>query len=549
MRKFYSLLFVFLGVVFYTQAQISQGGTPLSFAKNHLTESVEFISLAAPDMEKVRAEDQELDTKSGKYRCGIVLPVNISPENSGTWDILPDGSKIWRVMIASNGCQGLELFFDKYRLPKGVQLFVYSPQKDVVLGAFTEFNNINDETMAIQMLPGEVSVVELNIPADVNEADFLRINEIGYTYRGWQDNSKVQSCEVNVACSEGSTWTNQRNGVAKILLKIGSDTYLCSGSLINNTYQNCDPYFLTADHCGAGSTTANMNQWIFYFNYEASTCAGTTAQYGSHTVTGCALKAHDTYGTNNTGSDFYLVKLNNSVPNSYNPYYSGWSKQTTVSTSGVGIHHPDGAIKKISTYNNTLSTGYTTHWSVVWVATTNGHGVTEGGSSGSPIFNSTGLIIGTLTGGLSACSAGEAGTGTGPDEYDIYGKFFKHWDANGSTSDKQLKPWLDPAGSNPTTLSGRSYCVAGLDDISYIRENINVFPNPANDILNIDFSNYNVSDGQIFVTDLLGKQVIEPIKGNFDATFELNVAGLKAGMYYVILTTPQGKVAIPFSKQ
>ena len=196
-----------------------------------------------------------------------------------------------------------------------------------------------------------------------------------------------------------------------------------------------------------------------------------------------------------------------------------------------------------------MSTGYTTHWSVVWVATTNGHGVTEGGSSGSPIFNSTGLIIGTLTGGLSACSAGEAGTGTGPDEYDIYGKFFKHWDANGSTSDKQLKPWLDPAGSNPTTLSGRSYCVAGLDDISYIRENINVFPNPANDILNIDFSNYNVSDGQIFVTDLLGKQVIEPVKGNFDATFELNVSGLKAGMYYVILTTSQGKVAIPFSKQ
>ena len=37
---------------------------------------------------------------------------------------------------------------------------------------------------------------------------------------------------------------------------------------------------------------------------------------------------------------------------------------------------------------------------------------------------------------------------------DLYGKFPVHWTANGTTADKQLKPWLDPLDSDPTTLDG-----------------------------------------------------------------------------------------------
>src|SRR5690606_35315846 len=37
---------------------------------------------------------------------------------------------------------------------------------------------------------------------------------------------------------------------------------------------------------------------------------------------------------------------------------------------------------------------------------------------------------------------------------DYYGKFSKHWDANGTTNSKKLQPWLDPLGTNPTTLNG-----------------------------------------------------------------------------------------------
>ena len=54
-----------------------------------------------------------------------------------------------------------------------------------------------------------------------------------------------------------------------------------------------------------------------------------------------------------------------------------------------------------------------------WDATTNGHGVTEGGSSGSPIFNQNGRIVGQLSGGSSF--------GNNTSASDLYGKVFTNW--------------------------------------------------------------------------------------------------------------------------
>ena len=117
-----------------------------------------------------------------------------------------------------------------------------------------------------------------------------------------------------------------------------------------------------------------------------------------------------------------------------------------------------GAPKKISTYINPLvSVNYGQsgedpdgmYWSVVWSETENGHGVTEGGSSGSPIFDNTGKIIGTLTGGAASCS-----NLSGPD---FYGKFSYHWESNGNSADAQLQPYLDPDGTGAQSLEGFGY--------------------------------------------------------------------------------------------
>ena len=171
-------------------------------------------------------------------------------------------------------------------------------------------------------------------------------------------------------------------------------------------------------------------------------------------MVGATLKAHGG-NTGNTGSDFYLVCLNDLVPAAYDPFFLGWDRQNVPSPEGVCIHHPQGDIKKISTYDqSTVSSqwsnnGVQSHWMVSWTETPDGHGVTESGSSGSPLFNEHGLIVGTLTGGESSCGNTEGA--------DFYGKFFYHWTSNGSQTGDQLEPWLDPDHEGALVLGGTYY--------------------------------------------------------------------------------------------
>ncbi|NLA24738.1 MAG: PKD domain-containing protein, partial [Bacteroidales bacterium] len=76
-------------------------------------------------------------------------------------------------------------------------------------------------------------------------------------------------------------------------------------------------------------------------------------------------------------------------------------------------------------------------------------GVTEGGSSGSPLFSNNKLIVGTLTGGSSDCGL------PAQNQSDLYGKFDYHWESNGGADNVRLKPWLDPNNTGATILQGR----------------------------------------------------------------------------------------------
>ncbi|MDZ7741436.1 MAG: T9SS type A sorting domain-containing protein [Bacteroidota bacterium] len=232
----------------------------------------------------------------------------------------------------------------------------------------------------------------------------------------------------------------------------------CSGTLINNTEWDRTPYVLTASHCGYGASASNLNQWIFYFNYEASSCNGT---YGpsNQTVTGASVKAYDHLAGNDPedilGSDFYLVELNSSVPTSYDPYFNGWDRRNTPADSAVSIHHPDGDIKKISTtYNPVYSSAWVstpgTHWRLFWSYTPNGRSIMQPGSSGSPLFNQDHRVVGDLTGGYATNSCSSPSPA-------FYGKFSYSWDQNGSTAAYRLKDWLDPNDLEWVTCDGVSW--------------------------------------------------------------------------------------------
>jgi hypothetical protein len=409
MRKSY-FLFAILTLIFFANNGISQesmGGIPLSFTATGLSDNFEIINLTAPDITEFTQEDIENDENNFPQRIAANVPVNIDIYTSGSWEKIKPGGKIWRVKLICDGALALNVQFDVFHLPKGGNLYLYNEEKSQVLGAFTSMNNHESGLFSTELIKGDAVIIEYYEPEFTNELVELSISDLAYAYRNVSfllDNSEdfgdSDWCEVNVNCSpEGDNWQDEKRGVARILFKDGAWWYWCTGSLVNNTLEDGTPYFLTADHCGGTASASDRNQWIFYFNYESSGCSNPGSSPGYNSKTGATLKAR---GDIDGGSDFQLVQLNSTPASYYNVYYNGWDRSGSSSSSGVAIHHPAGDIKKISTYNSTLTSatwngsGYigatNAHWRAYWIATTNGHGVNEGGSSGSPIFNSSGIL-------------------------------------------------------------------------------------------------------------------------------------------------------------
>ncbi|MBU1983573.1 carboxypeptidase regulatory-like domain-containing protein, partial [bacterium] len=203
------------------------------------------------------------------------------------------------------------------------------------------------------------------------------------------------------------------------------------------------PYFLTANHC-----LGSHSSWVFMFNYESPGCPNQNGPT-NQTVANATLRA------NNAASDFALLQLSSPVPLTYNPYYSGWSREDVAATNSVGIHHPRGDIKKISFDDNPpVSDRYlgnsgvaNSHWKIVqW-----DDGTTEGGSSGSPLYDQNHRITGQLHGGYASC------TSLTPD---WYGKFSMSWDY-GSSPSTRLRDWLDAANTGVMVLDGIDPNVSG----------------------------------------------------------------------------------------
>lgn len=434
-----------------TQAQRSMQGLPQSSLYQDLPLKIDFRQFEAPDMAVIEAEDL---ADPSPYRAAVAVPVNLNIDNSGEWTELPDGGKIWRLRLEVKGALALGVYYDNFWLPYGGELHVYNEDKTQIIGAYTEDNNNPDCMFANQLVQGDVVTLEYYQPAEQSIEPLISISEVAYAYRGVYfesspERSKSLWCMININCSpEGDNWQDEKKGIVKQLMKIGVNYYLCSGSLLNNTEQDLTPYVLTAHHCGEGATANDLNQWIFYFNYEASTCTGTWGPT-NQTMTGCDLKAQ---GGLFPGSDFLLVELKYNVPVSYDPYFNGWDRTNIGADSGVNLHHPAGDIKKVTTFNIQATSsqwnnnGVLSHWKIYYQTTPHGTSITEGGSSGSPLFNQDGQVVGDLTGGPADDCDNPA--------YSLYGKVYWSWDQVGVGINQRLKPWLDPGNYGPEKWDG-----------------------------------------------------------------------------------------------
>jgi hypothetical protein len=459
-KQFMKRIVFFIGLFllsFLGSAQIQVPGKPASW-KFGLKATIPVLSvLNRPVQKQVVSSGSQAPQP---LFAGYVIPLKKGEIQRGQWQALPNGRFMWLLEIKVNQATALNLYFSHLHLTGNDRLFIYNSLKKSYLGAFSPENN--GPAMGTAYLKGQNLIVELDASEQYDTLPFeiSGIGNVAFTGKSTNSFGEAGSCEIPVNCPEGKNYAKQKNGVARILLRQGNELFWCTGSLINDTRNDKVPYFLTANHCGDDATPADYAQWIFYFNYESPNCSRPAQEPAIHSLSGARLLASTDY---QTGSDFKLLLLNHNVPLSYKPYFNGWDRSGAISDSGVVIHHPQGDIKMISTYRTPLKPmDYYGHvvdpnanfWQVKWASTLSGHGVTEGGSSGSPLFNSDGLVIGTLTGGDAVCDNLNAA--------DYFGRFSKHWNSaqaksttfNATDSTHVLSYWLDKAKTGFVKIPG-----------------------------------------------------------------------------------------------
>lgn len=415
----------------FASAQIAHDGQPLHWGDESYASAVEFVTMPEVDMELVRSQDAVTDkVKEAAWRFGIEHEVALNTENSGEWTF-EEGMHVWRLGVECPGAINVSLFLSKFDMPKGGKLVVWNADRTDYLGAFTRENNKEWGTFSIGLLEGESVVLEYQVPEASRYLGELEVGQIIHGYRSLLERKAAMgpfgnsgACNINVNCPEGADWQTEKRSVALI---VSGGFAACTGALVNNTANDGTPYFLTANHC-----LGTPSSWVYYFNHESETCSGSTGPT-SQSISGGTLLA------SNGGSDFALIELSSTPPASYNVEYAGWDHSGVQPQNATGIHHPSGDVKKICFEENSPYAA-TTGGAAVWWIDQWEAGVTEPGSSGSPLFDQNHRIVGQLYGGAAACS-GSVNNGA----YDFYGRFDVSWGLGAST-------YLDPTGSGVAVL-------------------------------------------------------------------------------------------------
>jgi len=521
-------------------AQLSAGGAPAGKAAVAIMPAVPVITLSAPDPIAIAEQDA---SEPVPYRFAVMVPCETDVVRKGSWQTQPDGSSICVLAVEAPGAKALSLFFDSFYIPAGGKLFIYNEKTGQMLGAFTSANNNTAGTFSTQLIHGDRLIVEYDQPAGAVMTPGLRISRVAWAYRGVREPGATRgfggadSCEVNVNCwEEGHDYQVARKGIVRIQVARNGSLFWCSGSLINNTRFDGTPYVISADHCYKNATADDLQNWVFYFGYEAPGCENPVLPPQEKALTGATLKARagDVYLG---GSDFLLLLLNDTIPDTFDVYLNGWDRSGLSVSSGVDMHHPQGDIKKISTFTNPLVTthwvpgGGDTHWEVIWSGTPNGHGVTEPGSSGSALFDSTGLIIGTETGGGASCDSLDL------SEPDYFGKISYSWASNGNSPSGQLKPWLDPDNTGEEKIGGRPLAV----ETPVPSATLSVFPNPARDKLTVTIKGWGVKNSfQVTLFDGRGVPVLSESRSFITHRETFDLPPLSTGLYLLRVSGPTG---------
>jgi hypothetical protein len=429
------------------EAQLNHGGHPTLLPAVSASQAG-FKMEEMPSMPRsVYSDKQQISRKETAQPLRFAHPffVELTPDNSGEWLQNADGSKVWRLAIHSEGAFSINLIFDRFRLAQGASLFIFNPDQSVVLGAFTHENNLPSGILATTPVPGDEVFIELRMAPGTQSSDLL-IGAVNHDYLNVASFLPIEgnrfgrsgNCHPDLSCELEDLWQDNGQSVCRLII---DGTELCTGTLVNNSRNDGTPYVLTAAHCLPN--TFSHQTVIFTFNYQVPNCDARVEGSFIQTISGSDRRVY------REDMDLALLEMSAIPPATFRPYWAGWSRTTSPMAPVRAIHHPEGDVKKVARADNAPvnASFYTFESNSHWRISEWAEGATEGGSSGAPLFDSNGLLIGSLSGGSAYC---------GNPFNDYFLRLNKAWDFH-PAADQQLAYWLAPDGGNVSSLNGLDF--------------------------------------------------------------------------------------------
>ena len=307
-----------------------------------------------------------------------------------------EGLNVWRAALSSVDATGLRIRVALERLQPEDEVWIIELSGNSAYGPFT----LADAGHNGRWLPttmGDTCVLELRSPSGTMPA----ITVLSLSHYFESPATKQLDCPLSADCPEETALQEVSAGIGRMsVTDEDSNTFLCTGALLNNAVTTeAEALFLTADHCFQGASATIFADGVeVIWDFRTNGCPGSEPANGT---AGLPRSTGRAFLSTSTVLDGVLLELGTVPVGTRGRAYLGWdTRAPRIGDACVGLHHPGGTAMKesIGSVNEiNVDTRFGDNQTTIsWV-----EGITEGGSSGSPVMFDDGFlrVFGMLSNG------------------------------------------------------------------------------------------------------------------------------------------------------